>query len=382
MLSAFSFQAEQLQTQDAGIVILHRAVSKLMANHGPKHLVILVLVRARRLATWNKKMGHISPKWPYICLLHFEVNWKSLKDCEGVWSFRSIPLRQRPRPAQLREQLAAPSWMLGAPWFLPWHHPRRWWWSPAPLSRLAADDVDASCCSFQHLNQSGCKWSFDVRTFASPKFSGKNGRTNYVRQGFKKESSSMLQESQNSELIIAAPKSETNPKERWNWWIVNSRLRSNLSPAVASLERSPVRPGGRPPSAAPALPGRVASLERGRAAPSPHGTGTGSSHFDAMSGEDGSGRSETRNQWQNTGRFGGMSGLYALSSSEGSQPQVRPSDFRMIQTGMGMMYHDFLIWFLYVSFAWLACIPLYSIIMSSSVREWLRKLLEDTSWCL
>lgn len=71
-----------------------------------------------------------------------------------------------------------------------------------------------------------------------------------------------------------------------------SPTESNLSPAVASLERSPVRPGGRPPSAAPALPGRVASLERGRAAPSPHGTGTGSS-------------------------------LYALSSSEGSQPQAR-----------------------------------------------------------
>lgn len=73
-----------------------------------------------------------------------------------------------------------------------------------------------------------------------------------------------------------------------------SPTESNLSPAVASLERSPVRPGGRPPSAAPALPGRVASLERGRAAPSPHGTGTG------------------------TG-----SSLYALSSSEGSQPQAR-----------------------------------------------------------
>lgn len=73
-----------------------------------------------------------------------------------------------------------------------------------------------------------------------------------------------------------------------------SPTESNLSPAVASLERSPVRPGGRPPSAAAALPpGRVASLERGRAAaPSPHGTGTGSS-------------------------------LYALSSSEGSQPQAR-----------------------------------------------------------
>lgn len=72
-----------------------------------------------------------------------------------------------------------------------------------------------------------------------------------------------------------------------------SPTESNLSPAVASLERSPVRPGGRPPFAAPVLPpGRVASLERGRAAPSPHGTGTGSS-------------------------------LYALSSSEGSQPQAR-----------------------------------------------------------
>jgi len=54
-------------------------------------------------------------------------------------------------------------------------------------------------------------------------------------------------------------------------------LRSSLS-AVANLDRSPGIRAGRPPSAASVLPGRVASLERGRAAaPSPHGTGTGSS---------------------------------------------------------------------------------------------------------
>eukprot|EP00434_Breviolum_minutum_P017745 symbB.v1.2.015662.t1/scaffold1177.1/size133674/5 len=71
-----------------------------------------------------------------------------------------------------------------------------------------------------------------------------------------------------------------------------SPTESSLS-AVANLDRSPGIRAGRPPSAASVLPGRVASLERGRAAaPSPHGTGTGSS-------------------------------LYALSSSEGSQPQAR-----------------------------------------------------------
>ena len=56
-----------------------------MANHGPKHLVILVLVRARRLATWNKKWG-ISPQSDHIfvCFILFASFWSELKFIAGL----------------------------------------------------------------------------------------------------------------------------------------------------------------------------------------------------------------------------------------------------------------------------------------------------------